>query len=38
MNDEIKAWRKLGEVRDLQEWEMYPSMVNAYFSPPANEV
>lgn len=38
MNDEIKAWQKLGKPRDLQEWEMYPSMVNAYFSPPANEV
>jgi len=38
MNDEIKAWQKLGKTRDLLEWEMYPSMVNAYFNPPANEV
>lgn len=38
MNDKIKAWQKLGKPRDLQEWEMYPSMVNAYFNPPANEV
>ena len=38
INDEIKAWQKLGKPRNLQEWEMYPSMVNAYFNPPANEV
>jgi len=38
INDEIKAWQKLGKPRDLLEWEMYPSMVNAYFNPPANEV
>jgi endothelin-converting enzyme len=38
ISDGIKAWQKLGKPRDLQEWEMYPSMVNAYFSPPANEV
>jgi predicted metalloendopeptidase len=38
MNDEVKDWQKLGKPRDIQQWEMYPSMVNAYFNPPANEV
>jgi len=38
INDEIKAWQKLGKPRNIQEWEMYPSMVNAYFNPPANEI
>lgn len=37
-NEEFKAWLKLGKPRNAQEWEMYPSMVNAYFNPPANEV
>lgn len=34
----FKKWSKLGRPRDPDEWEMYPSMVNAYFNPPANEV
>ncbi|OSD08705.1 Metalloprotease [Trametes coccinea BRFM310] len=36
--DEIRRWLKLGKQRDPEEWEMYPSMVNAYFNPPANEI
>ncbi len=36
--DEIRRWFNLGKQRDLESWEMYPSMVNAYFNPPANEV
>ena len=38
INDEIKKWNKLGKQRDPEEWEMWPSMVNAYYNPPANEV
>ena len=37
-NDEYLKWQKLGKQRDPEAWEMYPSMVNAYFNPPANEV
>ncbi|KAI0780776.1 Metalloprotease [Trametes elegans] len=36
--DEIRTWLSLGKPRDLEAWEMYPSMVNAYFNPPANEI
>ncbi|EIW60033.1 Metalloprotease [Trametes versicolor FP-101664 SS1] len=36
--DEIRRWFTLGKQRDLESWEMYPSMVNAYFNPPANEI
>ncbi|KAI0636818.1 Metalloprotease [Trametes polyzona] len=36
--DEIRRWLKLGRQRDAESWEMYPSMVNAYFNPPANEI
>ncbi|KAJ3533585.1 hypothetical protein NM688_g7264 [Phlebia brevispora] len=38
INDEIIKWAKLGKQRDPETWEMYPSMVNAYFNPPANEI
>ncbi|KAJ4467451.1 hypothetical protein C8J55DRAFT_229721 [Lentinula edodes] len=38
VNDEIRGWLQLGKQRDLNAWEMYPSMVNAYFNPPANEI
>lgn len=38
MSDEIKKWLQLGRQRDPETWEMYPSQVNAYFNPPANEV
>ncbi|KAJ7871420.1 hypothetical protein B0H14DRAFT_2724026 [Mycena olivaceomarginata] len=33
----FKTWLKLGARRNLNEWEMWPSMVNAYFNPPSNE-
>lgn len=36
-NEEYLQWQKLGKARDLEAWEMYPSTVNAYFNPPANE-
>ncbi|KAI0363474.1 Metalloprotease [Pilatotrama ljubarskyi] len=36
--DEVRMWQSLGKQRDLEAWEMYPSMVNAYFNPPANEI
>jgi len=35
---QFKRWLQLGRRRDLNSWEMYPSIVNAYFNPPANEV
>ncbi|KAI3608021.1 endothelin-converting enzyme 1 [Moniliophthora roreri] len=38
ISDEFKRWNKLGRQRDPESWEMYPSMVNAYFNPPANEI
>ncbi|KIP08159.1 hypothetical protein PHLGIDRAFT_104734 [Phlebiopsis gigantea 11061_1 CR5-6] len=37
-SDVYKTWQKLGKTRDREEWEMYPSTVNAYFNPPANEI
>lgn len=37
-NEEYLQWQKLGKSRDPETWEMYPSTVNAYFNPPANEV
>ncbi|CAA7267908.1 unnamed protein product [Cyclocybe aegerita] len=37
-SDEFKKWLQLGRRRDLNSWEMYPSMVNAYFNPPSNEI
>lgn len=38
MNDMYWTWDRLGKRRNSESWEMYPSMVNAYFNPPANEV
>jgi endothelin-converting enzyme len=38
VSDESRQWLQLGKQRDPEEWEMYPSMVNAYFNPPANEI
>lgn len=38
VSDQYKKWQKLGKRRDPEAWEMYPSQVNAYFNPPANEV
>ncbi|TFK76595.1 zincin [Pluteus cervinus] len=37
-SDQFKRWLQLGRSRNTKTWEMYPSMVNAYFSPPANEI
>jgi len=37
-SDAYKKWQKLGKRRDPEAWEMYPSQVNAYFNPPANEI
>ncbi|KAF9458665.1 hypothetical protein BDZ94DRAFT_80625 [Collybia nuda] len=37
-SDQFKKWLRLGRRRDQATWEMYPSMVNAYFNPPANEI
>jgi endothelin-converting enzyme len=31
-------WMKLGRRRNPESWEMYPSMVNAYFSPDGNQI
>ncbi|KAJ7445711.1 Metalloprotease [Mycena galericulata] len=36
-SDQFKTWVKLGQRRNFDEWEMWPSMVNAYFNPPSNE-
>ncbi|SCZ89621.1 BZ3500_MvSof-1268-A1-R1_Chr9g10493 [Microbotryum saponariae] len=33
-----RLWVKLGKQVDHGEWEMIPSEVNAYYSPPANEI
>lgn len=38
ISDETRTWQQLGKRRDLDSWEMYPSMVNAYFNPPSNEI
>ena len=36
--DSFDKWSNLNGTRDLNSWEMFPSTVNAYFNPPANEV
>ncbi|KAI8889923.1 zincin [Backusella circina FSU 941] len=33
-----KAWKKLGEKVDKDEWYMTPQTVNAYYSPNSNEI
>ncbi|KAJ4488470.1 hypothetical protein J3R30DRAFT_3654706 [Lentinula aciculospora] len=38
VSTEIRNWLQLGKQRNVDAWEMYPSMVNAYFNPPANEI
>jgi len=38
VSDVYKKWQNLGKRRDLETWEMFPSTVNAYFNPPANEI
>jgi endothelin-converting enzyme len=37
-SSEYRKWQKLGKTRNMEEWEMPPSMVNAYYNPPGNEV
>lgn len=37
-SEKVKEWFQLGKNRDPEAWEMFPSTVNAYFNPPANEV
>jgi endothelin-converting enzyme len=37
-SDVYKMWQKLGKRRDRDEWLMWPSMVNAYYNPPGNEI
>ncbi|KAF7359341.1 Endothelin-converting enzyme 1 [Mycena sanguinolenta] len=37
-SDSFKSWLQLGQRRNFNQWEMWPSMVNAYFNPPANEI
>jgi endothelin-converting enzyme/putative endopeptidase len=36
--DESRNWNKLGKPVDLNEWEMTPPTVNAYFSPQMNDI
>ena len=38
ISDVYKEWQKVGKMRDPNDFGMPPSMVNAYFNPPANEV
>ncbi|KAK0210236.1 Metalloprotease [Desarmillaria ectypa] len=37
-SEKVKEWFQLGKNRDPEAWEMFPSTVNAYFNPPANEI
>ena len=37
-SDVYKMWQKLGKSRNLDEWEMSPATVNAYYNPTGNEV
>ncbi|OAX38899.1 zincin [Rhizopogon vinicolor AM-OR11-026] len=37
-SDMYKMWQKVGKQRNLDEWEMTPATVNAYYNPPANEI
>nr|GAT59620.1 endothelin-converting enzyme 1 [Mycena chlorophos] len=37
-SEAFKMWLQLGQRRNPNEWLMWPSMVNAYFNPPANEI
>ncbi|KAF5391824.1 hypothetical protein D9757_001795 [Collybiopsis confluens] len=38
ISERVRAWLQLGRQRNPESWEMYPSEVNAYFNPPANEI
>ncbi|CAD6971729.1 unnamed protein product, partial [Tilletia controversa] len=33
-----RPWRRLGLQMDPRRWDMFPSEVNAYYSPPENEI
>ncbi|KAF9239581.1 Metalloprotease [Melanogaster broomeanus] len=37
-SDVYKMWQKLGKSRNLDEWEMPPATVNAYYNPTGNEI
>ncbi|KAG5716301.1 Endothelin-converting enzyme 1 [Termitomyces sp. T112] len=37
-SDQYKKWQQLGKRRNQDIWLMFPSTVNAYFDPPANEI
>ncbi|KAG9318324.1 Metalloprotease [Chiua virens] len=37
-SDVYKMWQKLGKSRNLDEWEMAPAAVNAYYNPTGNEI
>ncbi|BGP32986.1 hypothetical protein JCM10296v2_004774 [Rhodotorula toruloides] len=36
--DEQRKWVKVGRAKNREEWEMVPAEVNAYFSPPDNQI
>ncbi|KAK4051442.1 hypothetical protein OIV83_002926 [Microbotryomycetes sp. JL201] len=36
--DQKRNWAQVGRPQDKGRWEMIPSEVNAYYSPPANEI
>lgn len=36
--DEKRKWAKIGRVKNRDEWEMVPQEVNAYYSPPDNQI
>ncbi|KAI5123330.1 hypothetical protein M0805_001755 [Coniferiporia weirii] len=38
ISEEYKKWQTLGKQRDVESWIFPPSIVNAYFNPPANEI
>ncbi|KAG8995664.1 hypothetical protein FRB94_008889 [Tulasnella sp. JGI-2019a] len=38
ISEQRKKWYTLGRMRNPNEWLMFPSTVNAYFNPPANEI
>lgn len=38
INEIYKKWSQLGRQRNRDSWDIYPSLVNAYFDPSANEV
>ncbi|KAI6009923.1 Metalloprotease [Pisolithus microcarpus] len=37
-SDVYKMWQKLGKRRNMEEWEMTPATVNAYYNPTGNEI